>query len=132
MHPNALGEYQIARVFSHALHKRFGFGGRPLSVPKRIPARPCATPVNLRAVQAETATNVTWDSVYGAFGYGLQTRWEGTDWPNVSFSTLTSNYETAWTVDGHKWEFRVRADCGEGEEQQSKWSDLVVEQGSTR
>lgn len=39
LHPNALGEYQIARAYSKVLHEQFLFGQAPLAVPrlKKLP-----------------------------------------------------------------------------------------------
>ncbi|EHA17820.1 hypothetical protein ASPNIDRAFT_38570 [Aspergillus niger ATCC 1015] len=40
LHPNVVGEYQIARAFSLTLVKDYGFGGSPLIIPDNIPERP--------------------------------------------------------------------------------------------
>lgn len=33
LHPNALGDFQIARAYTKVLHERFGLGSGPLAVP---------------------------------------------------------------------------------------------------
>ncbi|ORY58741.1 uncharacterized protein BCR38DRAFT_477589 [Pseudomassariella vexata] len=102
-----------------------------LSIPNYMPERPCAAPLKLRAEPAAEATNVTWDTLYGAFygafGYDLQTRKAGENWRHFSFSSLTNHYETVWTVDGKRWDFRVRTMCGEGID--SEWSEVVSATG---
>ncbi|BCR97517.1 SGNH/GDSL hydrolase family protein [Aspergillus luchuensis] len=40
LHPNTLGEYQIARAFSLTLVKVYGIGNSPLIIPDKIPERP--------------------------------------------------------------------------------------------
>lgn len=40
LHPNTVGEYQIARAFSLTLVKDYGIGGSPLTIPDKIPERP--------------------------------------------------------------------------------------------
>ncbi|OJZ88048.1 hypothetical protein ASPFODRAFT_43669 [Aspergillus luchuensis CBS 106.47] len=40
LHPNTLGEYQIARAFSLTLVKDYGIGNSPLIIPDKIPERP--------------------------------------------------------------------------------------------
>ncbi|GLA08346.1 hypothetical protein AnigIFM60653_009877 [Aspergillus niger] len=40
LHPNAAGEYQIARAFSLTLVKNYEIGGSPLIIPDNIPERP--------------------------------------------------------------------------------------------
>ena len=44
LHPNALGEYEIAQAFSRTLNEAFSLGRNELFIPKDIPPRPTPTP----------------------------------------------------------------------------------------
>jgi hypothetical protein len=68
---NALGEYQIAQAFSSALVSNFSIGTSELAIPGNIPARPIQVPANFQAVTSPFGVTVTWDYVYGATGYEL-------------------------------------------------------------
>ncbi|GKZ18954.1 hypothetical protein AbraIFM66951_001914 [Aspergillus brasiliensis] len=46
LHPNAAGEYQIARAFSLTLVNGFGIGGSPLTIPDHVPERSHSTSFN--------------------------------------------------------------------------------------
>lgn len=61
LHPNNLGDYQIAKAFSEALVEGFNLGKTPLSVPKHIPPRPLPTPSNLKVLESPGGVTATWD-----------------------------------------------------------------------
>lgn len=61
LHPNAMGEFEIARAFSYAL-VAFGYGGSPLEIPGDIPARPCPVPSNLAVEATDGGYVATWDA----------------------------------------------------------------------
>ncbi|KAL1841152.1 hypothetical protein VTJ49DRAFT_7377 [Mycothermus thermophilus] len=77
LHPNALGEYQLAQAFSCTLVSAFSLGRKPLAIPQHIPPRPLHVPAQLRAVSDPSGVIASWESVYGAYGYDLQHRRAG-------------------------------------------------------
>jgi hypothetical protein len=128
LHPNALGEYQIARAFSQALHLRYGLGSGNLTIPSNIPPRPCATPKNVTAVTSFLKANtrpiaITWNPFYGAFGYYVQARPRGLPWRGVMF-TDRREYKIFWAAPGQEWEMRVQTYCGDTQDN-SAWSEIV-------
>lgn len=81
LHPNALGEYQLAQAFSRTLVADFRMGRTELSIPTTIPERPTPSPTDVKATPAPNGIVVTWDAVYGAFGYEIRERIAGSnDW----------------------------------------------------
>ncbi|KAK4101223.1 carbohydrate esterase family 3 protein [Parathielavia hyrcaniae] len=112
LHPNALGEYQIARAFSHTLVSDFKLGRSALAIPDRIPPRPLPTPASIRAVSAPSGITITWDAVYGAFGYDLQHRFaRESDWESTHVDS--NRYDQRWLQKGQAVECRVRASGGD-------------------
>ncbi|MFJ3816098.1 phosphatidylinositol-specific phospholipase C domain-containing protein [Streptomyces sp. NPDC090056] len=111
LHPNARGEFQIAGAFADTLHEEFGLGTSALTVPAGVPARPGGTPAGVKAASADTGIVVTWDPVFGAFGYEVRSRPAGTTaW---STTRVTANRsDSTWVVDGQRMEYQVRADTG--------------------
>ncbi|MFE5509875.1 phosphatidylinositol-specific phospholipase C domain-containing protein [Streptomyces sp. NPDC056529] len=111
LHPNARGEFQIAGAFADTLHEEFGLGTSALTVPDDVPARPGGTPAGVKAASADTGIVVTWDPVFGAFGYEVRSRPAGTTaW---STTRVTANRsDSTWVVDGQRMEYQVRADTG--------------------
>lgn len=61
LHPNELGEYQIARGFSRALVSALGIGKAPLEVPKDIPRRPLPPPSNFQVASSAYGVTATWN-----------------------------------------------------------------------
>jgi len=61
LHPNALGEWQIARAFSKALVDRFDIGREYLEVPKEIPPRVLPVPENFDVTWIPGKVTATWD-----------------------------------------------------------------------
>ncbi|KAM3420393.1 hypothetical protein BST61_g3669 [Cercospora zeina] len=66
LHPSALGEFQIARAFSEALHHEFGLGRKTLKVPKNVPKRDLHDPREIVSKSTPMGINVTWQEVFGA------------------------------------------------------------------
>ena len=60
LHPNALGDYQIARAFSIGLIEGFGIGTTPLEVPGRIPSRQIDVPQSFSVVPIDRGLYGTW------------------------------------------------------------------------
>lgn len=66
---------------------------------------------------------MTWDPVYGAYGYDVQARLAGSiDWKS-SYYVTSNRYDTRYCVTGQEWEYRVRACAGHGI--QSRWSGVA-------
>lgn len=113
LHPNSIGEYEIAQAFSITLVNSFQIGSQPLSIPLQVPTRPTPVPSNLQAVTSAEGVTVTWDAVYGAFGYDIRYRLVGFPEWNVG-EIGTNRYDTVWTEDGLEWEYGVRTNNGNG------------------
>jgi lysophospholipase L1-like esterase len=122
LHPNALGEYQIARAFELTLHGSYRLGDVVPAVPADIPVRPTPVPGNVTAASVKSGIAVTWDAVYGAHGYTVRSRIVGAnDWTESHVNT--NRMDTTWTLDGWTWEYQVRTD--NGDQQKSDWSGTV-------
>ncbi|KAK0713250.1 SGNH hydrolase-type esterase domain-containing protein, partial [Lasiosphaeria miniovina] len=141
LHPNALGEYELAQAFSRALVDGLGLGRRALRVPPHIPQRPIPEPANVRATPSPCGVVVTWDPVFGAYGYDVRERLASSSSSSSSSSSLDGDDDDddgAWTaqyfahsnrhdttrcVAGTAWEYRVRARAGD--RVASTWSGIV-------
>ncbi|KAK0649622.1 carbohydrate esterase family 3 protein, partial [Cercophora newfieldiana] len=122
LHPNALGEYELAQAFSRTLLADFNLGHHELSIPATIPPRLVPTPSNLKATSAPSGVVVTWDAVYGAFWYDLRVRLAGfDDW--TTCYVPSSRYDTTFCVNGQRWEYQVRTRAGDTVK--SSWSAVV-------
>ncbi|MFI5497111.1 fibronectin type III domain-containing protein [Actinoplanes sp. NPDC051859] len=121
LHPNALGEHQIAGAFGKTLHEKWRLGAQAPSVPNSVPGRPTPVPANVKAASSPLGVTVTWDAVFGAYGYDIRSRVSGGSWNE--WRVGANRYDTTWTVDGLTWEYQVRTNNGEGV--RSAWSPLV-------
>lgn len=74
LHPNARGEFQIARAFALTLHQRFGIGTHVPDLPASVPARPAPAVPGPVAESVPTGIKVTWRPVLGARGYTVRSR----------------------------------------------------------
>lgn len=111
LHPNSTGEYQIAHAFEKTLHDGFGLGGSVPDAPAKGPDRPGGTPANVDAATSGSGIVVTWDKVYGAYGYEVRSRPAGaSDWTTTKVNVL--RFDSTWVTDGQQWEYQVRADTG--------------------
>lgn len=129
LHPNTLGDFEIAQAFSRALITGFKIGTTELAVPDPwdLPVRPISTPKNLKAVAGAHGVNVTWDKFYGAKGYEVQSRVLGEQpwilWP----SQPDNRFHTAWNEEEFiEMEFKVRMNIGDREEEKGEWSGIVA------
>ena len=103
LHPNALGEYQIARAFSSALVSNLSIGTSTLSVPATVPVRPTPVPSNFEAVTSGFGVTVTWDYTYGAIGYELESRTAGGSFGSPVLQN-PNRYDTQGATDGQTYE----------------------------
>lgn len=122
LHPNALGEYQIAQAFSRALVSSFSIGTSQLVIPTTIPARPVEVPANVKAVTSLMGVTVTWDYVYGATGYHINVRTPGSQFGTPSLQN-PNRYDSVFTTGGKTYEYRVRMVYGD--HVKSDWSPTV-------
>ncbi|MBZ4321048.1 GDSL-type esterase/lipase family protein [Streptomyces huiliensis] len=74
LHPNALGEYRIARAFGTVLHNRFGIGSAAPREPGAVMPYDIATPKALTFDGTQQGVTVTWPEVFGAHTYDVQWR----------------------------------------------------------
>jgi lysophospholipase L1-like esterase len=135
LHPNARGEYQIARAFARTLHEKYGLGSPNFTVPTYIPPRPCAPPTALKAIVVPDAGNngtttktatihLSWDRFYGAFGYYWQHQFPGGNWGVLPGLTETSSVNKTGVGLGERWEMRVSTYCGD-QQPHSNWSHVL-------
>jgi len=122
LHPNALGDFQLAQAFSRTLLTDFNIGQHELTIPASVPPRVVTTPTNFKAVPAPSGIVVTWDAVYGAYWYDLHVRLAGSDDWTICY-VPTNRYDTTFCVTGQKWEYQVRSRAGDTVE--SAWTDAV-------
>ncbi|WP_282090683.1 GDSL-type esterase/lipase family protein [Streptomyces tendae] len=123
LHPNAFGEYQLAIAFEQTLHDRYGLGRGPIPFPpENLPVRPTPVPTGLKAESSPQGVTVTWNPVYGAFGYDVRSRIAGqTTWGEGRVNS--NRTDTTWTVDGIQWEYQVRTVGGDNVK--GPWSNTV-------
>lgn len=122
LHPNSLGEYEIAQAFSETLNRFYGVGSVPLRLPKAIPLRPTPVPSNVSAHTSPGGVTVTWDAVYGAMGYDVKYRSRGdSNWDAALVQT--NRYDTTLANDGQVFEYMIRTN--NGEELKSEWSKIA-------
>ncbi|MFB7918421.1 fibronectin type III domain-containing protein [Streptomyces sp. NPDC056061] len=121
LHPNAEGEFQIARAFEYTLTDEYGIGYFVPDVPATIPSRQTDAISGLRAETAPGGIEVTWDKVHGARGYDVRHRRVGSDtWSETRVPA--ARFDEIWTVDGEEWEYQVRVDNGDSA---SAWSSVA-------
>lgn len=125
LHPNALGEYQIAHAFSLTLHRAFGYGNAALKIPHHIPPRPIHVPRNVRALGVPYGIRFTFDAVYGARGYDVRHRVGGAQGQWSEGYQGSNQFDNSFTGAGVLWEFQVRTKGGEDEKDKSEWSEVV-------
>jgi GDSL-like Lipase/Acylhydrolase family len=127
LHPNTLGDYQIAQAFSRALIKGYKLGKTELAVPDPwdLPVRPISIPKNCKAVADAHGVNITWDAVYGARRYDVQSRVLGEQtWVPLP-NQLGNKFYAAWPdAKAIEMEFQVRMNNGDFEKE-GEWSRVI-------
>lgn len=89
LHPNALGEFELAVAFSETLVE-LGIGKSAMVIPDKIPERPCPVPTNLHVETTEQGRQVTVSSTsFFTYGISLTNIHSGTRFmvPLVTMST---------------------------------------------
>ncbi|KAK1470408.1 fibronectin type III domain-containing protein [Colletotrichum tamarilloi] len=122
LHPNALGEFQIARAFSRTLSRKFRIGTQDLTIPQEIPQRPTPVPANVVAEAVPYGICVKWNPVYGAIGYDVRIR-NNDNLPWKESRADVAQYNSTWTQEGQEYQYQVRTFNGEG--LRSAWSHTV-------
>ncbi|KAI5364754.1 Putative fibronectin type III, immunoglobulin-like, SGNH hydrolase-type esterase [Septoria linicola] len=123
LHPNELGEYQIARAFSRALVSGLKMGESPLEVPSSIPPRPLPVPGDLEMDSSGLGVTATWDKVFGAYTYDTEYRLNGVATPAFKFSPTNvraNRWDTRWDEDGEIYDLRIRPIAGN---RKGTWTD---------
>ncbi|PNS15577.1 hypothetical protein CAC42_836 [Sphaceloma murrayae] len=119
LHPNALGEWQIAMAFSQALVD-LGIGTSPLDIPDDKEEYVVETPGNVVAEGAPMGVKVTWNPVYGSRGYDTRTRMTSQqEWSQGRVET--NRMDITFTGSLVEWEIQVRASRGDDEYCKSAW-----------
>ncbi|GIZ47199.1 hypothetical protein CKM354_001029800 [Cercospora kikuchii] len=122
LHPNELGEYQIARAFSRALVSGLGIGSTPIQIPGSIPSRPLPVPQNFQMSASPLGLTATWDKVYGAYEYDVEYRINGGAPFNFSPGQVRTNrWDTRWAIDGWTYDIRIRSSAGNRKGGWSGW-----------
>jgi hypothetical protein len=95
----------------------------PLTVPPRdkVTYRDASVPTNIRAVTSDGGVKVTWDMVFGAYGYDVRVRLKGLQDFDIAHVT-TARYDTLWTENDWEWEYQVSTQMGD---YVSEWSPIV-------
>lgn len=102
LHPNAIGEYQIAQAFSKALVDGFGIGKTPLIIPGHIADKAPSVPTGLKIETPAYGLRVSCNKVFGAVGYEFRSRLAGADWPTDIVTWPTWQVTNSWVLDGQR------------------------------
>lgn len=111
LHPNALGEYQIAQAFSRTLYDSFGYGSGSITIPSDIPARSLPAPSSFQVKSSPQGVTATWGSVYGAYVYEVMSRTDGAT--DFTLGTVQANqYDQHWPLANSSYLMYVRSIAG--------------------
>ncbi len=132
LHPNGLGEYEIADAFSTALASDFGFGSVPGPPPGSVPGITLTTPATMSTSIASTGVLLQWSRVYGASGYKIFERdITGNLSPLPAFSELPlplpgDHWYSGWGTVGHTYQYEVAAARGTTETSPSSPATITM------
>lgn len=138
LHPNALGEYQIAYAFAETLQGKLNIGTRPLIVPPEgDPAlvRDLQIPSNFTVSSSDDGITALWDpgqfeqatesssrristvltsrTVYGAYGYDLKVSVDEGRNGLFELTTEVNRWDSQSTMDEGQYSVSVRATGGD-------------------
>lgn len=127
LHPNTRGDFEIAHAFSRTLVQKFGLGRWPLPIPDpwNLPVRQVSAPKDVKTVVGADQVDVTWDHVYGARRYDINSRKLGDEtWSMASQAEhiFHSSFEGKEMVE---MEYQVRVNNGNAEDEKGPWSKVV-------
>ncbi|KAK9421941.1 putative Fibronectin type III domain-containing protein [Seiridium unicorne] len=124
LHPNFLGEYEIASAFVQTLTDDFGLQGKPLVIPSNSTFPHVSSPGNVRAASRREGVVVTWDPVYDAFGYEYRMR--AADEKDWTLGKADANrLDAVWLANRTSYEFQVRTTYGDQSQPKSQWSSAI-------
>jgi hypothetical protein len=132
LHPNGVGEYEIADAFATALANDFGLGTVPGSPPSSVPGITLSTPASLDASIALQGPLLQWSRVYGASGYKVFERdITGNPSPLPAFSELPlplpgDHWYAGWGTAGHTYQYEVASVRGNSESSPSSPVTLTM------
>ena len=121
LHPNGLGEYEIADAFTTVLADDFGLGADPGPPPTSVPGITLSTPPSISASTGSTGVLLQWSRVYGASGYKIFERdITGSPSPLPAFSELPlpipgDHWLSGWGTAGHTYQYEVASARGNTE-----------------
>lgn len=121
LHPNGVGEYEIADAFATVLAQRFGVGTVPGPPPSSVPGITLSTPGAIDASISNTGVLLQWSRVYGASGYKIFERdITGNPSPLPAFSELPlalpgDHWYAGWGTAGHTYQYEVASARGNSE-----------------
>lgn len=132
LHPNGVGEYQIADAFSTALANHFGLGSVPGSPPTSVPSIALSTPASIGASIASQGLLLQWSRVYGAAGYKVFERdITGNPNPLPAYTELPlalpgDHWYAGWATPGHTFQYEVAAARGNNESSPSAATTITM------
>ncbi|KAH7182078.1 hypothetical protein DER46DRAFT_670422 [Fusarium sp. MPI-SDFR-AT-0072] len=112
LHPNALGEFQIASVFSKTLVKDFNLGKDPIHVPGQgdsTLARALPQTSNFRVFSSPQGVTATWDPG----NYDVTVSINGGANTYSPTTTLSNRWDSQWPLEGWTYTVSVRARYGD-------------------
>ncbi|KAK5242537.1 hypothetical protein LTR20_009968 [Exophiala xenobiotica] len=116
LHPDALGEYQIANAFTQTLVNDLKIGTSPLAVPAQSDpslARNLPAPSNFKLFSSPQGVTATWDPVYGAYNYDVQVSINGGGPANSPGLVQGNRWDSQWPMAGWSYAVSVRASAGD-------------------
>ncbi|SMY29189.1 unnamed protein product [Zymoseptoria tritici ST99CH_1A5] len=127
LHPNELGEYQIARGFSRALVSALGIGKAPLEVPKDIPRRPLPPPSNFQVASSAYGVTATWNEVHAAYEYDVERIINGGAVNDSSSEQVKANrWDAKYSEKGWSYQVRIRSSAGNRKGDWSNWLTAIA------
>ncbi|WP_331743882.1 GDSL-type esterase/lipase family protein [Kitasatospora sp. NBC_01300] len=133
LHPNAMGEYRIARAFGSTLHRAFGIGDEEPRDQVAVPPFSIVTPADLQFDGTQQGVTVTWPKILGAHSYDVEWR-DTTGDPDAAWQPAgpvpANRFDLSWQFtgqpyEGHTYQVRVRAVAGDTDDRKSGWSQAV-------
>lgn len=113
LHPNELGEYQIANAFTTTLVNDFQIGRSPIAIANPPPSRPLPVPANFQLVSSPQGVTATWDPVYGAYSYTVRSSLGEGVWDFSPGSVSSNRFDSQWALEGFHYTVSVAAAAGD-------------------
>ncbi|WP_154402743.1 fibronectin type III domain-containing protein [Nocardioides speluncae] len=108
VHPNARGEYKIARAFGDALHDSYGLGGTFPAIPA-VPIGPQQAP-QAQVAASDSTLHVYWTESLGATGYVVRARDVTAGEVDFTVRARVAGRNARFpAVNGHRYDVQVQA-----------------------